>query len=256
MTHTPALDRFRLDGKAAFVTGGGQGIGFAIASALAEAGATVHIGDLNEEVGSAAAASIGGHFVRTDVGSTESVDAAVASVIATSGRLDAAVNCAGIRHLGSKAEELTDEEWDTVMNINLNGVFRACRAEGRAMLEAGGGAIVNIASMSGSVVNRPQPQSTYNVSKAAVVMLTKSLAVEWADRGVRVNSISPGYVETALTERSRGIPERVSEWLHLTPMKRFGQPEEIAGAALFLASDASSYATGTDLIVDGGYTSA
>src|SRR5690606_34281309 len=113
----------------------------------------------------------------------------------------------------------------------------------------------NIASMSGHVVNVPQMQATYNASKAAVILLTKSLAVEWAQRGVRVNSVSPGYVETPLTARSRAIPERLEEWLRRTPMGRVGQPDEIAGAVLFLASDAASYATGTDLIVDGGYTS-
>jgi NAD(P)-dependent dehydrogenase (short-subunit alcohol dehydrogenase family) len=255
MQASGTLDRFRLDGRVAFVCGGARGIGFAIAKLLAEAGATVHIGDVLDEVGKESAERIAGYFVHTDVTSTASVNAAVDGVLAIGGGLDVAVNCAGIRHLGGAAELLTDEEWDAVMDINLNGVFRACRAEGRAMLAAGRGAIVNIASMSGSVVNRPQPQATYNVSKAAVAMLTKSLAVEWAERGVRVNSISPGYVETDLTARSRAMPERVTEWLHLTPMNRMGQPDEIAGAALYLVSDASSYATGTDLVIDGGYTS-
>jgi NAD(P)-dependent dehydrogenase (short-subunit alcohol dehydrogenase family) len=123
------------------------------------------------------------------------------------------------------------------------------------MLAAGSGAIVNIASMSGHVVNVPQVQATYNASKSAVIMLTKSLAVEWAARGVRVNSISPGYVETALTARSRAMPERLDEWLRRTPMGRIGQPDEIAGAVLYLVSDAASYVTGSDLVIDGGYTS-
>jgi NAD(P)-dependent dehydrogenase (short-subunit alcohol dehydrogenase family) len=234
---------------------GAGGIGLASARLLAEAGATVWIGDLDPEAGEAAAASIAARFVPLDVSSTESVDAAVDTVLATDGRLDIGVNCAGIRHLGALAEDLTDEEWATVMDINASGVFRSCRAEGRAMLAAGSGAIVNIASMSGHVVNRPQSQTTYNASKSAVLMLTKSLAVEWAARGVRVNSVSPGYVETALTARSRAMPERLDEWLHRTPMGRIGQPDEIAGAVLYLVSDASSFVTGSDLLVDGGYTS-
>lgn len=249
------LDRFRLDGRVALVTGGAGGIGLASARLLAEAGARVWIGDLDPETGRGAASSIGAQFVPLDVSSSESVDAAVDAIVAAEGRLDIGVNCAGIRHLGAGAEGLTDEEWATVLDINTSGVFRSCRAEAKAMLAGGGGAIVNIASMSGHVVNVPQMQATYNASKAAVIMLTKSLAVEWAQRGVRVNSVSPGYIETPLTARSRAMPERLDEWLRRTPMGRIGQPEEIAGAVLFLASDAASYATGTDLIVDGGYTS-
>jgi NAD(P)-dependent dehydrogenase (short-subunit alcohol dehydrogenase family) len=255
MTAT-GLDLFRLDGRTAFVTGGAQGIGFAVAELLTAAGATVHIGDMSTEVGTEAAKSIGGHFVHTDVSSSESVDAAVASVLAIGGKLDIAVNCAGIRHMGGRGEELTDEEWATVLDINLTGVFRSCRAEGKAMLAAGGGAIVNIASMSGSVVNRPQSQATYNAAKAGVILFTKSLAVDWATEGVRVNSVSPGYTETALTAKSRAIPERVADWMQYTPMARMAKPSEIAPAVLYLASDAASFVTGTDLIVDGGYTAA
>lgn len=250
------LERFRLDGRTALVTGGAGGIGLVIARALADAGARVWVGDLDSEAGGAAAADAGLGFVPLDVTSSESVDAAVDRVVAGSGRLDVAVNCAGIRHLGAGAETLTDDEWTRVMDINASGVFRCCRAEGRVMLERGAGSIVNIASMSAHAVNRPQPQATYNTSKAAVVMLTRSLAVEWATRGVRVNSISPGYVETPLTARSRAMPERLAEWVRLTPMGRLAQPHEIAGAALLLASDASSYMTGADVSVDGGYTAA
>lgn len=248
------LDRFGLAGRVALVTGGAGGIGLSAARTLTEAGAKVTIGDLDPEAAEAAAASIGGRFVPLDVSSTASVDAAVAGVLAAEGRLDIGVNCAGIRHLGALAEDLTDVEWETVMDVNATGVFRSCRAEGRAMLAAGSGTIVNIASLSAHVVNRPQSQSSYNVSKSAVLMLTRSLAVEWAPRGVRVNSISPGYIETALTARSRAMPERLDEWLHRTPMGRLGQPDEIAGAVLYLASDASSFVTGSDLLIDGGYT--
>ena len=248
------MDFFRLDGRVALVTGGAGGIGLAAARLLAESGAQVWIGDLDPEIGEGAAASVGGRFVRLDVSSSDSIDHAVDEIVAADGGLDIAVNCAGIRHLGSGAETVTDGEWSTVMDVNATGVFRSCRAEGRAMLAAGAGAIVNIASMSGHIVNRPQPQATYNASKAAVLMLTKSLAVEWAPRGVRVNSISPGYVETALTARSRAMPERLDVWLQSTPMGRLGRPEEIAGAVLYLVSDAASFVTGADLSIDGGYT--
>ncbi|GAA2011737.1 SDR family oxidoreductase [Nakamurella flavida] len=254
MTGPTAPQVFRVDGRVALVTGGAGGIGLAAARLLAGAGAQVWIGDLDPEIGAAAAAEVGGRFVPLDVSSTGSVDGAVDRIVADAGRLDIAVNCAGIRHLGSAAETVTDDEWSTVMDVNATGMFRSCRAEGRAMLAAGTGAIVNIASMSGHVVNRPQPQATYNASKAAVIMLTRSLAVEWATRGVRVNSISPGYIETALTARSRAIPERLDVWLQGTPMGRLGRPEEIAGAVFYLASDAASYVTGADLSVDGGYT--
>jgi NAD(P)-dependent dehydrogenase (short-subunit alcohol dehydrogenase family) len=256
MSIPTGLEPFSLAGRAALVTGGAGGIGLAIARALGEAGAKVTVGDLPSESTTAAADSIGARFVALDVRSSASVDAAVATVLESEGRLDVAVNCAGIRHLGGPATDVTDDDWATVMDINSSGVFRCCRAEGRAMLNAGAGSIVNIASMSAYAVNRPQPQATYNASKAAVVMLTKSLAVEWAKRGVRVNSISPGYVETPLTERSRTMPERLEEWLRLTPMARLAQPHEIAGAAIFLASDASTFVTGTDIAVDGGYTAA
>ncbi|MFD1714816.1 SDR family NAD(P)-dependent oxidoreductase [Amnibacterium flavum] len=249
------MDLFRLDGRVALITGGASGIGLATARLLSEAGAKVWIGDLDPATGEPAADSVDGRFVRMDVSSTESVDAAVDAVLATEGRLDIGVNCAGIRHLGANAESLTDDEWATVMDINSTGVFRSCRAEARPMLAAGSGAIVNIASMSGHIVNRPQSQATYNASKAAVIMLTKSVAVEWAARGVRVNSVSPGYVETALTARSRAMPERLDAWLQATPMGRLGQPEEIAAAVLFLVSDAASFVTGSDLSIDGGYTS-
>lgn len=245
---------FRLDGRVAFVTGGGQGIGLAVATQLVALGAEVVSADLHPEIGEPAAKAIGASFVRADVGSAESVDAAVEMVIERHARLDIAVNCAGIRH-ARPAEELPDDEWDHVFAINTAGAFRSCRAEGRAMIAQGsGGAIVNIASMSGIVVNRPQRQAAYNASKAAVAMMTKSLAVEWAEFGIRVNSVSPGYVETAMTAQSRLDPERITLWNSYTPMGRMALPMEIAGPIAFLVSDAASFVTGHDLVADGGYT--
>ena len=244
---------FRFDRQAAFVTGGGQGIGLAVAAAPRQHGAEVMIGDIVPSVGKPAAEAIGATAVDLDVTSAASVDQAVQRAYTRHGRLDVAVNCAGIRH-ALPGEELPDEEWNRVLEVNAAGVFRSCRAEGRVMLETGGGAIVNIASMSGSVVNRPQKQAAYNASKAAVIMITKSLAVEWAERGVRVNSVSPGYVLTAMTAESRKDPNRVEEWFSYTPMRRMAEPREIAGPVLFLASPAASFVTGADLVADGEYT--
>jgi NAD(P)-dependent dehydrogenase (short-subunit alcohol dehydrogenase family) len=141
------------------------------------------------------------------------------------------------------------------MSVNLDGVFYCCREVGRAMLERGSGAIVNIASMSGVISNHPQPQSAYNASKAGVIMLTKSLAGEWAGRGVRVNAVSPGYIRTPMTEIGLANQEWADVWISSTPIGRLAEPEEIAPAVLYLASDASSFATGTNLLIDGGYTS-
>jgi NAD(P)-dependent dehydrogenase (short-subunit alcohol dehydrogenase family) len=152
------------------------------------------------------------------------------------------------------AETTSDDDWLRVIDVNLNGVFRSCRAVGKYMLERKSGSIVNVASMSGSIVNRPLPQAAYNASKAAVIHLTRSLAAEWASRGVRVNSVSPGYISTDMTSAVFSKPEWARVFLDMIPMARIGTPSEIAQAAWFLVSDASSFTTGTDLIVDGGYT--
>ena len=244
---------FRLDGKTAFVIGGATGIGKAIATAMVGHGATVYIGSRNAEVGERVAEELGSVFIPLDVTDSDSVDAAVDRVVALGGRLDIAVNSPGGR-LNKPAEFTTDEEWREVFNVNLDGIFRASRAQGRVMLEQGAGSIVNVASMSSLAVNTPQTQSAYNASKAAVVMYTKSLAAEWAPRGVRVNSISPGYTATAMTEKSRSEPAKLQAWLDLTPQARVAEPYEIAGSALFLASGAASFVTGHNLVVDGGYT--
>ncbi|WP_344430194.1 glucose 1-dehydrogenase [Amycolatopsis minnesotensis] len=245
---------FELNGKNALVTGGARGIGKAIVAAFLEAGANVVIGDRDEETGTATAAELGAGFVRLDVTDSASLDAAVAHVAAELGSLDVHVNNAGTV-INKPAVDTTDEEWRRVLSINLDGVFFGCRAAAKRMLaQDSGGSIVNIGSMSGHIANHPQPQASYNASKAGVIHLTKSLAAEWARGGVRVNSISPGYVGTELTKQGMSNEDWKKTWLESTPMGRVAEPSEIAPAAVFLASGASSYFTGSDLVVDGGYT--
>ncbi|MCI2417962.1 SDR family oxidoreductase [Saccharopolyspora sp. K220] len=246
-------DLFTLEGKTAVVTGGARGIGEAIATALRDAHARVFICDINPDVGAATAQRLGVEFVAADVTDSASVDAAFGQVAATAGTLDIAVNNAGIAH-NHPSEDLSDEDWRRVLAVNLDGVFYCCRAAGRQMLQQGSGSIINTGSMSGHIANRPQPQSAYNAAKAGVIHLTKSLAGEWSARGVRVNSISPGYVGTEMTQLGMGNEEWRRTWLDSTPMGRVAQPREIAPAVVFLASDAASFCTGTDLVVDGGYT--
>ena len=253
------MEPFNLENKIAVVTGAGRGIGLEIAKTLARAGATVSVAEFQEENGRAAAEKIKevgreSQFFSVDVRDAKSVDDMVAEVLSAFGRIDILVNNAGVA-FNTPAEEVTDDEWLNVMNVNLNGVFWCCRAVGRAMLERQGGTIVNVASMSGVISNTPQPQVHYNASKAGVIMLTKSLAGEWAKRGVRVNAVSPGYIGTEMTQQGMSNDDWYPTWLEMTPMGRVGKPSEIASAVLFLASDASSYATGTNLIIDGGYTS-
>lgn len=244
---------YTLEGRTALVTGGAQGIGAAIAKGLSDAGARVFVCDLDAGVGKATAEELGAEFVAADVTDSTSIDAAVGHVVQTAGSLDVAVNNAGIVH-NHPSEDLSDEDWRRVMSVNLDGVFYSCRAEGKRMLAQGSGSIINTGSMSGHIANRPQPQSAYNAAKAAVIHLTKSLAGEWSDRGVRVNSVSPGYVGTELTKRGMNNEEWRKAWLDGTPMGRVAEPREIAPAVVFLASEAAGFCTGTDLVVDGGYT--
>ncbi len=247
------LDLFKLEGRLAVVTGAAQGIGFEIAKALQEAGARVVIADLNPEVGQEAARQLGAAFEAVDVSDSSSVSALVARVTEQYGPTEILINNAGI--VRNTAAELTsDEDWQLVMRVNLDGVYWCCREFGRSMLERGRGTIVNQSSMSGLISNHPQPQIAYNTSKAGVIHLTRSLAGEWASRGVRVNAIAPGYTATPLTKRGLENPTWRSTWLENTPMGRLAEPSEIAPAALYLASDASSFVTGHTLVVDGGYT--
>ncbi|ABF44294.1 short-chain dehydrogenase/reductase SDR (plasmid) [Deinococcus geothermalis DSM 11300] len=243
------LDLFRLDGRHALVTGGAQGIGFEIARGLAQAGARVTIADLNPDVGEGAARELDGTFERLNVTDAD----AVADLARRLPDVDVLVNNAGIVR-NAPAEDTPDDDWRAVLSVNLDGVFWCCREFGRTMLARGRGAIVSTASMSGLISNHPQPQAAYNASKAAVIHLTRSLAGEWASRGVRVNAVAPGYTATPLTRRGLETPEWRETWLKETPLGRLAEPREIAPAVLYLASDAASFVTGHTLVVDGGYT--
>ena len=252
------LEQFKLENKVAVVTGGAQGIGLAITTTLAQAGATVVIADLNPETGQVSATKLTSEglkvsFKQLDVTHSSQVDQTASEIVAQYGRVDVLVNNAGICR-NTPALEVPDDEWLLVFNINVNGVFWCSRAFGRIMAAQRSGSVINIASMSGIIVNKPQPQAAYNASKAAVAHLSKSLAAEWAEYGVRVNSISPGYIGTEMTKRGLQTPGWSENWLGQTPMGRLGEPSEVANCALFLASDASSYITGSELVVDGGYT--
>ncbi|PZO81269.1 MAG: 3-oxoacyl-ACP reductase [Mesorhizobium amorphae] len=252
------LDKFKLVDRIAVVTGGGQGIGLATAEALAEAGALVVVTDMNGDAAMEAAEKLraAGHRAEAetlDVTDPAQVSAVCARVLERHGRVDILVNNAGIAISNKPAETMTDDVWLKVIDVNLNGVFWCCRAFGAAMLERGKGAIVNVGSMSGYIVNRPQEQAQYNASKAAVHHLTKSLAAEWGARGVRVNAVAPTYIETALTAYVYDEPELMKHWVGGTPMGRLGQTDEIASVILFLASDAASLMTGSIVVADGGY---
>jgi NAD(P)-dependent dehydrogenase (short-subunit alcohol dehydrogenase family) len=250
------MDRFSLKGRTALVTGGMRGIGRALAIALAEAGADVAIADINitqaddtlQEIQKRGARTLA---VAVDVTVPQQVTQMVDEVAAALGRLDVAVNSAGIARR-TPSEEIPEAEWDMILGVNLKGVFLCCQAEARVMLAQGSGSIINIASMSGQIVNRPQQHAHYNASKAGVVQLTRTLAAEWASRGVRVNSLSPGHTLTPMTAASSEYDR--ATWISNTPMGRLGDPSDLQGAALYLASDASGYVTGHDLVVDGGYT--
>jgi len=253
------LDRFRLTGRVAVVTGGAQGIGLACVEALCEAGARVVIADRDGRVAEEARATMiaMGHAVDVivmDVTKSAEVDAAAAKVLADHGRIDVLVCNAGVARFDTPSEDVRDEDWLAVVDVNLNGVFWCCRAFGRVMLAAGRGSIVTIGSMSGVIANKPQAQANYNASKAAVHHLTKSLAAEWGGRGVRVNAVAPTYVNTPLTAVAKANKAMYDTWIEGTPMGRMGEPDEIAAVVLFLASDAASLMTGSIVLADGGYT--
>lgn len=242
-----------LDGRIAIVTGGARGIGRETVQALKENGARVVIVDINEENGTNAAKALEVDFLQADLTKSEEVKKIADAVRSKYGRIDVAFNNAGIA-VNVASEDCSDEQWLQVMNINLNAVFYCCREFGKVMLDQGKGSIINTASMSGVIVNTPQPQSAYNASKAGVILLTKSLASEWAQRGIRVNAIAPGYIGTEMTKLGMSQTDWHEKWKQFTPMGRVGEPREVATAVVYLASDASSYFTGSVLTMDGGYT--
>jgi len=248
-------EQFELTGQKAIVTGAGGGIGRELCHALAEMGADIALDDINRENMEQVAGELQRHgggvmTFETDVTNENEVEKMVSQVLAEWGRVDILVNCAGIAQW-APAEELKEEDWDRVMDVNLKGTFLCCKAVAPSMIANCRGKIINIASMSGSIVNYPQRQVAYNTSKAGVVMLTKSLAAEWAQYNINVNSISPGYIATPMTMK---ISQHHDQWKKLTPMKRLGEPSELKGLVVYLASEASSLMTGHDLIIDAGYT--
>jgi NAD(P)-dependent dehydrogenase (short-subunit alcohol dehydrogenase family) len=248
---------FSLNGQVAFVTGAGSGIGQRIAIGLAEAGADVAGFDLPGSKGIArtieAISSLERKAVALEGNVTQAADLAraVAQAEQALGPLDVAVNAAGIANAAA-AEDMPLDQWQRMLDINMTGIFLSCQAESRVMLPRKRGAIVNIASMSGSIVNRGIRQIHYNTSKAGVVHLTKSLAMEWVDRGIRVNAISPGYTATPMNLRPE-VAEQVKRFEAETPMGRMASVDEMVGPAVFLASAAASFVTGVDLLVDGGF---
>lgn len=253
------IDKMRLDKKAIYVTGGARGIGKSVATGFAEAGADIAIVDIDIEEAQKTAKELADNHgvktiaIQTDVTNPKEVDAMVKEVVDTFGKLDVAFNNAGIC-VNEPAEEMSYENWKKVIDINLNGVFLTAQAAGKVMLKQGHGSIINTASMSGHIVNVPQPQCAYNASKAGVILLTKSMAVEWAKTGVRVNCISPGYIHTELIDKKPELLSLVEEWNKIGPMGRIGKPEELQSICIYLASDASSFTTGSDMVVDGAFT--
>ncbi|MCL1795444.1 MAG: SDR family oxidoreductase [Clostridia bacterium] len=248
-------EMFGLKGQVALVTGAGRGIGQTVALGLAKAGATVAIfSRTGAESTARMIRDFGGtaHDILADVRREDQVNAGLAKILKLAGPVDILFNNAGVC-LHKDTLEATVDEWREVLDINLTGEYIMARAVARVMVEHGiRGTIVNMASMSGSIANIPQWQASYNASKAGVIHLTRSLALEWAPYGIRVNSLSPGYINTPM---SVDTPQTLKDaWLPLIPQHRFGEPEELLPAVLYLTSPMAGYTTGADIIVDGGYT--
>ncbi len=250
--------KFDLSGRWAFITGGGRGIGLCTAEALLEHGAGVVISDMDPAVlesGKAALAAKGYDVeaVVLDVTDSAAVKRVAAEANAGHG-IDILIANAGIAWPDTPGESMPDEAWHKVVDVDLNGCYWCCREFGRAMLERGRGSIVTVGSMSGLISNKPQRQVHYTAAKAGVHHMTKSLAGEWAQRGVRVNSVAPTYVDTAMSRGGFTEPTLFPTWMEFTPMNRVATAEEIASAILFLSTDASSAMTGSIVVVDCGYT--
>jgi NAD(P)-dependent dehydrogenase (short-subunit alcohol dehydrogenase family) len=253
------LDKFSLKSRTAIVTGGAQGLGYAMAEAMAQAGAKIAIADINLPLAKDAAAQLKQYgteclAVHCDVTDEASASKAVKEILDNFGSLDILLNNAGIC-IHENSEDVSLENWNKVMGVNLDGVFIMSKAVAPWMMDHKQGAIINISSMSGMIVNTPQNQASYNASKAGVIHLTRSMATEWAPYNIRVNTIAPGYMMTAMTKPT--FDENgpmVKKWMKFSPMERPGQPDELGGAIVYLASDASSFTTGAVLVVDGGYT--
>jgi NAD(P)-dependent dehydrogenase (short-subunit alcohol dehydrogenase family) len=251
------MEKLSLKGRTAIVTGAGQGLGLAYARGLAEMGANIVVAEISEKTGPDAAKELSGLgvksiFVKTDATKREQLDQAVVAAISLSGTLDIMVNNAGIT-LWKEAENVSQADWLKLMDINVNAVFYGCQAAFAPMKKQGKGSIINAGSMSAHIVNIPQAQASYNTSKAAVVHLTKSLAIEWAKFGIRVNSISPGYMSGPMAGPFWQDPAIGGVWKRMSPMGRMGEPEELVGVITLLASDAASFTTGSDYVVDGGF---
>ncbi len=250
------FDLFRLDGKVALVTGATRGIGLGIARALAEAGAHVVMSSrVPNDKAVAELKAAGGKidYIQADMQDKAAPAKLIADTVALAGRLDILVNNAGVAQHGD-THSFPAEQYDRLMEINLHSLFRACQAALGPMMAQKSGVILNIGSISGYIANIPQPQAAYNASKAAVHMLTKSLASDYANQGIRANAIAPGYIETDMTAGGLSHPEWGPVWRQMTPLPMVGNPDDIGAAALYLCSDASRYVTGEVLVIDGGYT--
>ncbi|KAJ7998593.1 hypothetical protein DPEC_G00206510 [Dallia pectoralis] len=249
------LDRMRLDGRVAYVTGGGQGIGRAFAHALGEAGAKVAVVDLDQGKAEGVAEElklkgINSIAIAADISKSDHVERMLDSIVSKWGEIHIACNNAGV-NMNSASEDTSLEEWDQTLNVNLRGTFLCCQVAGRVMLKQGYGKIINTASMASLIVPHPQKQLAYNVSKAGVVKLTQTLGTEWINRGVRVNCISPGIVDTPLIH-SESLRPLVQRWLSDIPAGRLALVTDLQAAVVYLASDASDYMTGHNLVIEGG----
>lgn len=250
------LDRFRLDGKTAIVTGGNRGIGYAISQGFAEVGANVVIANRDPQSGQHAAKELTEETgvdtlaVPTDVTDPDDVQDLVDRTVDEFGGIDVLVNNAGVAY-HCPAEEKSFDEWRNTIDINLNGAFYCAKTVGQEMIDGDGGSIINISSMSAFIANHPQEHVDYQASKAGMEGMKTNLASEWAEFGIRVNNINPGYIETDILSDD---PEERRIWKEEMLFDEFADPEDIAPLAVYLASDASSYVTGESILIDGGYT--